>query len=213
MTRVLRHSIAAIILVAFGAPPLRADTLTDAAARLKARQYASALSKVNAYYSAGGARRYRADFIRAASECRLYYNNSRLKALQVDYLLPSAAAAEVSSWITSCKPPPPKVATSNGVSSITSGLTSEPTANSADSGPEPRPLPRMSPIILRTGYIGDDYAWPTLASAEACRQVCRMQAPCRSMTYDLNTKKCWLKRSVPGVGHGDNFVASFKYPN
>jgi hypothetical protein len=209
--------LASFIPIGFLAVPLKADTLGDASLALRNADYARAKNLVVNYYAHGGARRYRADFIRAVSDCRLSkgqgWARNNLRALMTDYLLTPAASSEVNQWLGACKPPQPQQAEAGEPHSIASGLTVPPSTSVALNGPEPMALARMSALISGTAFRGDDYASPRLSSPQDCQRQCQLQAPCKSITYDWSTKICWMKRSVPARGYSSQFVSSIKVTN
>lgn len=212
-----RQLFASFVLIGFLAAPLKADTLGDASVALRNADYVRAKNLVVSYYAGGGPRRYRADFIRAVSDCRLskgqLWAQNNLKALRTDYLLTPAASSEVNQWLGVCQPPQPQQAAAGEPHSIASGLTVPPSIDAALNGAEPTALARMSPLIRGTAFRGDDYASPTLSSPEDCLRRCQLQGPCKSVTYDLSTKICWMKRSVPTRGFSSQFVSSIKLAN
>jgi hypothetical protein len=193
-----------------------ASTLDQAYNLLAQRQYQQAEDAANAYL-AGNPRRYRAEFIVAAAECWLRRGQPgamrRIAALKQDYVLTDEAQREVAGWIEYCAPAKPQASQPPGVD--TSSLTQPPQVTSAaPNKPDSTPLPSMSALVFGTSYSGDDYTeLKGIATAEDCSQACRLQAPCRSMTYAKSSKTCWLKRSVPPAQHGDDFVSAVKHGN
>jgi len=168
---------------------------------------------------------YRAEFIRAASDCKIGRGSEsarqEMSALINDYDLGQRQLDGVNLWLNSaglCKPIPTHVAphneSGNSETSITQGLGSSPASlvkSIAPFEPNPVPLPLMSSFRYSTSFSGDDYGHLNgVKSAVDCSQTCRRQAPCRSMTYDTNAKICWLKRSTPPAQHGTQFISAFK---
>jgi len=200
------------------------STLDRAYDLLVQRQYQAAANAAQGYLAANP-RRYRADFILAFADCHLPGGSQRgmqrLGAIERDYVLNREAESDVKSLIAYCAPPKPKakepkVAESGNTASFSSeSLTQEPEFKSAASNKtDGTPAPLMSALVPNTSYSGDDYTeLKGVATADECSRVCRLQAPCRSMTYAESSKTCWLKRSVPPAQPGADFVSAFKRMN
>lgn len=180
------------------------------------RQFQSA-ENIARSYLAKNPRRYRAEFIVAAAECSMNRGQpsamQRMAALQQAYVLTVAAENEVRDWINYCAPPRKQPeSTEQGVSVTISALEGLPQLTSAAPNmPNDAPLPRMSGLVVGTSYSGDDYTERHgVSSPDDCARLCRLQAPCRSMTYAISSKTCWLKRSVPPAQAGSDFVSAIK---
>ena len=200
------------------------DSMLDRAYDLLAQGQYQAAAKAAQGYLEANPRRYRADFILAVANCHLPTEKQRgmqrLKAIQRDYVLNGKAESEVESWVAYCAPSKPgakepEVAEGNTATFASASLTAPPEFKSAAlNETDQTPLPPMSDLALKTSFSGDDYTErQNVATAEECSRLCRLQAPCRSMTYAKSSKKCWLKRSVPPAQHGEDFVSAFKRMN
>ncbi len=204
-----------LALLSFGAQAQDDSLLDQAFGFLQQGQYQSAEDAANAYLSANP-RRYRADFIVAVAECSLHQGMAsamqRIAAIKQDYALEGQAQIDVDRWISECAPEPPAVATP-GVTA--SAIKMKPGFGSAAPNQLTlKALPAMGGLVYGTSYSGDDYVeYSAIASADDCAHVCRLQAPCRSMTYAKSSKKCWLKRSVPPAQPGSDFVSAIKILN
>ena len=195
------------------------ELLNEAYAALSDRNYSGAKRTAQAYLNQYG-RTYKAEFIRAASNCRLYPSSDlgmrQMTALKKDYALSARALSNVNEWLNFwCKPTETAESDDDCNCSVSSGLGSVPSASAMSSAttsePSLRPLPQMSTLQYSVSYSGDDYGhYDNVASADACAQICRMQAPCRSMTYITSAKVCWLKRSKPAAMEGSDFISAYK---
>jgi hypothetical protein len=180
------------------------DSELDRAYDFLFHQQYEAAAKVGNAYLAANPRRYRADFIVAFADCHLDAGKQRgmrrLAAIERDYVLSGAAESDVKSLIAFCSAPKPKreepanqASDSGNRQSFTSdSLTGPPPIKSAaPNQTDETPLPPMSGLVRNTSYSGDDYAERKgVASADECSRVCRVQAPCRSMTYAQSSKTC-----------------------
>jgi hypothetical protein len=191
------------------------STLDQAYDLLAQNRYQLAANAANAYL-AGNPRRYRAEFIVAVAECSLHKGQrramQRMAALKRDYDLTGEAQRQVEDWVEYCAPPDPQQKPPGVVSS---SITQLPQITSAAANkPNGTALPTMSALVVGTSYSGDDYTeLKGIATADDCSRACRLQAPCRSMTYAKSSKTCWLKRSVPPAQRGDDFVSAVKRAN
>lgn len=197
----------------------QADSTLDQAYDLLVRQENQLAAKAANAYLAKNPRRYRAEFIVAVAECRLHKGRQdamqRMAALKRDYVLTSEAQLEVDSWISFCAPPKPEPHETGEAGVAIAALTSAPQIKSAAANkPNERPLPLMSALVFGTSYSGDDYTeLKSVQTADDCSRACRLQAPCRSMTYAKSSKTCWLKKSVPPAEYGEDFVSATKRVN
>jgi hypothetical protein len=67
--------------------------------------------------------------------------------------------------------------------------------------------PLMQGVALDHGDI-DPTKWISLASAEACSDLCYATKECKAMTYVVSNKSCWLKAIVPNqTANGDEVSA------
>ncbi len=192
----------------------QSDTQLDQAYDLLVQGQYQAAENAAAAYLSSNPRRYRAEFIIAVAECNLYQGQpramQRIAAVGRDYALAGDAQREVQSWINFCAP---AKASEPGIT--VSAITSRPDITSASPNkPNDAALPLMSALIPGTSFSGDDYTerkgMPTAAD---CSRLCRLQAPCRSMTYAISSKTCWLKSSVPPAQSGSDFVSATKRRN
>lgn len=182
-------------------------------------QYQAARDRAQ-YYLDRNPPSYRAEFIRAASDCYIEHGSDmarkQMRDLKYYYVLTPRAVDNINNWLNKyCVPPPPKIVSSNGESSSSDYITAQPNrqviASAASSEPSPLRLPRMSSMRYSTSFSGDDYRhYDGIQSPEQCAEICRRQELCRSMTYIKSDKICWLKRSMPAAQHGDDFVSAFK---
>jgi len=190
-------------------------TLDRAYQLLVQNKYQLAKNAANEYL-ATNPRRYRAEFIVSVADCVLHRGQSSamqgMAALKRDYALNEEAEKEIEAWIAYCAPKQPQ-SDQPGVS-VSALMRLPEIASAAPAKPNRKPLPPMSDLIHGTSYSGDDYTELSgIAAAEDCARACRLQAPCRSMTYAKSSKKCWLKRSVPPAQYGDDFVSAVKQVN
>lgn len=204
---------------------LAQDSILDRAYDLLVKQQYQVAANAAKAYLAANPRRYRADFILAFADCNLPTGKQRgmqrLAAIKSDYVLSEEAESDVESLIAFCAPPKPKpkepaeVKSGNTASFSSASITELPQFKSAAPNRTDRtPLPSMSALVRNTSYSGDDYTeLQGVATADECSRVCRLQAPCRSMTYAESSKTCWLKRSVPPAQHGKGFVSAIKRMN
>ena len=204
-----------LTLLSFDVLPQTDAALDQAYELLVQEQYQSAEDAANSYL-ASNPRRYRAEFIVAVAECNLHQGQSRatqrIAALQRDYVLTGEAQRQVQGWIDYCAPARPQVS-EPGITISALSRRPEVTSASPNKSNEAA-LPFMSALVPGTSYSGDDYTeLKGIASADECSRECRLQAPCRSMTYAKSSKTCWLKRSVPRAQFGDDFVSAVKRTN
>lgn len=67
--------------------------------------------------------------------------------------------------------------------------------------------PLMPGVALDHGDIAPD-KWISLASPEACSDLCYENKDCKAMTYVISNRSCWLKSIVPnGTANGDEISA------
>ena len=59
---------------------------------------------------------------------------------------------------------------------------------------------------VRNGYVGTN-------SAEDCQLLCQITNPCRFFSFDVENKRCWLKRTNGGKVKSQNFISGLKYCN
>ena len=216
MNRTVRNFALAAMFTAFAAPPALADRISEAGSALVAKDYRRARSLVIQYYGQGGAPRYRADFIRAVSECKLGHPAPgvvrRFQRLQSEYYLTPAVAAEVDRWISRCTPKPVQTASSSGVGVSVQAVEVDPSTNSLASV-EPRRLAPMSQLAFGLAFRGGDYARVSRPSAQACQRTCQVEPRCIAMTFDTGERICWLKNRMAPAGHGYGWVSSRKLGN
>lgn len=191
------------------------DTLVDAFNALNAGRYVAALS-LSTSYIASHPPRFTAAYIRAISLCQLQRygpGSNEMKALPVHYVLSASAMLEVQAWIDNCHAP---VTISNNTSPPGVGVSGQPLTltpqvkAASPSAPAPSMRPQMGPLTPETSYSGADYDLLTASSATSCSELCRQRSVCRSMTYDVSSGQCWLKRSVPPAQHGPGFISATK---
>lgn len=187
------------------------STLDQAYALLEQGDFQAAGNLARGYL-ATNPRRYRAEFIVAVTDCRLRRGSDdalrEIAALKEDYVLSAEAETEVNGWIAFCSPTP-QVSQSGVTVSARTNLPK--VASAAPSKVDPAALPRMSALVDRTSYSGDVYdERKGIASAADCSRLCRVQAPCGSMTYAKSTKTCWLKRRVPPAKQSNDFISAIK---
>lgn len=198
------------------------ELLDRAFLQLKARNYQSAKNTAQTYLNRYP-RTYKAEFIRAASNCSLYPGSQlairQMSALKYDYPLGATQLANVNVWLNKwCQPRVQARAEDNcnsGECSISSGLGRSPPASDITSAtapePSPAPLPSMSALQYSVSFSGDDYRhYNNVASPASCAQICRVQTACRSMTYITSARVCWLKRSKPPAQSGSDFTSAYK---
>jgi hypothetical protein len=205
-----------LMLVPLTASGQSDSSLDQAYQYLVAQQFQPAENIAKAYL-VSNPRRYRAEFIIAVAECRLNERSIALQRLAIikrDYVLDQETLREVNGWVDYCTPQkaPESPSEESNVGFSGQAVTQFPQLTSATPDKiDRRPLPLMGGLVPDTSYSGDDYnELKEIASATQCAQICRVQAPCRSMTYAPSSKTCWLKRSVPPAQHGAGFVSSVK---
>ena len=95
--------------------------------------------------------------------------------------------------------------TTNGNPTTNGGQTT-----SGDST-EPPKKPQMGPLENGIGLDHNDLSptgWLSVASAEACSDLCYARDDCFAMTYVISNKSCWLKYAVPArTGNADEISA------
>ena len=52
--------------------------------------------------------------------------------------------------------------------------------------------------------------WVSLASAEACSDLCYSRADCKAMTYVISNKSCWLKYAAPTPIQNADMISAVK---
>ena len=230
MRRMFIAPVVAVVAVALAAPTT--SWLDVAYSRLRVRNYPGAKSAVTTHLATNRPT-YRAEFIKAVSDCRISQGAlpawNQMFNLKLDYNLSQRQRSNVDEWLNYwCKPtslprPRDQDCAELGLCSISQGLGNEPTeasissATSTSAAPSRAtlistiPPPRMSELEYATSFSGDDYAeYQNIAGPADCAEVCRRQRPCRSMTYATSSKICWLKRSKPAARSGSDFVSSYK---
>ena len=62
------------------------------------------------------------------------------------------------------------------------------------------------------GYdrYGSDYADPQAADLKQCEQACLNDDKCSAVSFNLTSKQCWLKNSVPLRSPNSSFVSAVK---
>ena len=224
-SRTLIAVLACAGLILPGAAAGQGDpTLIQAYDSLSRGDYGAAVQLSNAYL-ASHPPAFQAGFIHAMGLCGLAAGSGldELSALLGGYALNTTAQAQVVSGIAWCQPPPPppspQAEGSGGAATSALGSPPKPEppsspmpnlSSAAPGAPQPRQLEPMGQLVTGVSYSGDDYHSQTTASPAACAQLCRLQAPCRSMTYSYSSKTCWLKRSVPPAQQGSDFVSAAK---
>jgi hypothetical protein len=193
------------------------ELLNQAVTLLESGEFSAAADLGRDYVSSYG-RRYKADFVVAVGDCmtppRYSQGLSELQALADQYAMNASSATDITYWSSQCAPPP----ASSGDGVIAEGLGPLPSrpkafhsiSSSASPVAEPKLLSPMSGLVPNTSYSGDDYHQLTTTSPNMCAAICKVQAPCRSMTYIVSTKACFLKRSVPAAQHGADFISAYK---
>lgn len=201
------------------------ESLLDQAYNYLEHDDASGAAQLVRTYLASNPRRYRADFLAAVAACKLAPGSpsarQKIAAVKDDYVLTADAQQQVDAWIAQCagvRAAAPGRTSPDGESFVADYVRKRPVpltiASAAANEPNPAPARRMSGLVDGTSYSGDDYAeFRGVATASDCAQLCRAQAPCRSMTYARSTRTCWLKRSVPPAQQGGDFVSASKIMN
>lgn len=207
---------------AFVAAQSNSDDILNAAYKsLAAGDYAGAARK-GRVYQASNPRRFDADFVVAVGDCiaptPTSAGVSELRTIIDDYVLDLATLNAVRYWMSRCRALPPKQPqqeSNSGVGVVSSGLSVPPPRPSPENirrpTIQPHAIPRMSALISATSFSGDDYRSMRATSPASCAQSCRYEAMCRSMTYIISARLCYLKRSVPPAQHGGDFVSALKH--
>jgi hypothetical protein len=62
------------------------------------------------------------------------------------------------------------------------------------------------------GYdrYGSDYADPQTGDLKQCEQACLDDEKCSAVSFNLTSKQCWLKNSVPLRSPNSSFVSAVK---
>lgn len=71
----------------------------------------------------------------------------------------------------------------------------------------------MGALQRGIGYDHDDLdpkGWLTVASAEACSDLCYAEPKCRAMTYVISNRTCWLKYAVPDPTPNSDMVSAVR---
>jgi hypothetical protein len=180
-----------------------------------------AAEQISRTYLASYPANYKIAFIHAVSLCNTSRGSDQaqreLFALEEDYALSDTALEQVNGQLDFCRAEAKSAASATAANNTDVGVSSQglsgppPGVDSAGpTQPQPNRFRDMGSLVSATSYSGDDYYHYSAKTPQQCSNTCRIQAPCRSMTYDLYAHVCWLKRSVPPARHGDNFVSAIK---
>jgi len=99
---------------------------------------------------------------------------------------------------------------------LTTGLKSHdtrvpptnPTTASVDYPPQPQP--RMSPLERDTNRNDSDYGSFETGSPESCSTSCLTDKNCKAMTYNTQTRICYLKNDTPPPTFFQGVVSAVK---
>lgn len=75
------------------------------------------------------------------------------------------------------------------------------------------PRAQMGPLLPGVGLEHSDIdsnKWISLASPEACRDLCYERDECKAMTYVVSNRSCWLKYAVPNKTSNNDEVSAIK---
>jgi hypothetical protein len=90
-----------------------------------------------------------------------------------------------------------------------------PIASTTNDGvtPASRPQSLMGPLEHGWNYDHNDLdpnGWLSVASADACSDLCYARTDCKAMTYVVSNKSCWLKYAVPSPTQNTDMISAVK---
>ena len=75
-----------------------------------------------------------------------------------------------------------------------------------------QPSPQMSQLEIGTDrYGGEDFRDFPVSSVEECSDACLNDPDCRSFSFNVSAKQCWLKKDVPLRVENSGFTSGVKY--